>query len=359
MPDSNQTTPLQQVASSTISGSAPREGKSSRNSCRRLFEKASQNHKTLGTSDTWSIQLRTLIDVVMSAKQPMHLIWGSDRTIIYNDAYAPILARQHPDAMARPLPEIFPTLWSERFEPIIEQVFNGEAAAMKDMEVMIDRNGYPEEVHFSFSTTPVRNETGTIDGLLVVCVETTIEALAARKAQLLEDLTSVLIENADYEKVLSKSCRLLLEALSAKAVAFTKFDEETMEVSIVQSWTDPGYSPFPPVTSMKQLDAEEFNALTRGECIGVFESGRGLNDGAINDAKGRKSILVAPVLEAGKLKATMVVADDVNRKWLSNEADLLSVCADRIALNSRRAASEPVKHGPYPELLSVILAENI
>jgi len=49
--------------------------------------------------------LRTLVRVMLSSRQPMFVAWGIDRTLIYNDAYAPMLGERHPAALGRPFSE--------------------------------------------------------------------------------------------------------------------------------------------------------------------------------------------------------------------------------------------------------------
>src|SRR5688572_28601235 len=55
----------------------------------------------LGPMDRWPQSLRTVVGTCLAAPTPMVLWWGPDLTLIYNDAYAPILGRKHPDALGR------------------------------------------------------------------------------------------------------------------------------------------------------------------------------------------------------------------------------------------------------------------
>ena len=131
----------------------------------------------LGAPTSWPGALRTLIGVMLGSKQPMFVAWGAGRTLLYNDGYAAILARKHPDALGRP----FLDVWSEIRDdlvPIVEQAYAGEAVHMDDVMPMMDRNGHREETHFAFSYTPVRDETGTVVGLFCPCTKTTKQVLA-------------------------------------------------------------------------------------------------------------------------------------------------------------------------------------
>jgi PAS domain S-box-containing protein len=134
----------------------------------------------LGLPATWPQPLKTLTGVMLSANQPMFLAWGPDRTLLYNDGYAEILAGKHPSALGRD----FLDVWSEiraDLQPIVAQAFSGVPVHMADIQLLMLRKGYPEETHFSFSYTPIRDETGAIAGFFCPCVEITEQVLAERR----------------------------------------------------------------------------------------------------------------------------------------------------------------------------------
>ncbi|GGM29679.1 hypothetical protein GCM10009425_45260 [Pseudomonas asuensis] len=83
-------------------------------------------------------------------------------------------------SMGRPLLEV----WEEAREelaPIVDSVYNGTSIHMDDITLTMHRHGYPEETHFAFSYTPVRDEYGQVAGFFCPCVETTAEVLAERR----------------------------------------------------------------------------------------------------------------------------------------------------------------------------------
>ena len=137
----------------------------------------------LGPPEGWPSALKTLVGVMLGANQPMFTSWGTDeRTLFYNDAYSVLLAQKHPGALGRS----FRNVWIEvadDLDPLFDRVHAGEAIHMNDIELMIEREGGPQEAHFAFSYTPVRGETGGVDGLFCACTETTEEVLAERRHQ--------------------------------------------------------------------------------------------------------------------------------------------------------------------------------
>ena len=135
---------------------------------------------TLGDPVGWPQPLKTLVGVMLAAGQPMFVAWGPKRVLLYNDAYAPLLADRHPAALGLP----FLSVWSEvatQLTPLLDRVFAGEPVHMADLGLLLDRPHHPREAHFAFSYTPVRDEAGTIVALFCPCTETTEQVFAARR----------------------------------------------------------------------------------------------------------------------------------------------------------------------------------
>jgi PAS domain-containing protein len=80
----------------------------------------------------------------------MFITWGPDRTLLYNDAYAEILAAKHPAAVGRDFLEVWHEIRDDLL-PIVDQAYRGELVHMDSIELLMLRRGYPEQTHFSFS----------------------------------------------------------------------------------------------------------------------------------------------------------------------------------------------------------------
>ncbi|CAO3410130.1 PAS domain-containing protein [Azospirillum largimobile] len=134
----------------------------------------------LGEPAGWPSSLKTLVAVMLGSIQPMFVTWGSDRKLLYNDAYAEILAGKHPAALGRDFLEVWHEIRADLL-PIVEQAYSGEPVHMDDITLMMERRGYLEEAHFAFSYTPVRDEAGAITGFFCPCNEITGQIMAERR----------------------------------------------------------------------------------------------------------------------------------------------------------------------------------
>ncbi|HET7896264.1 MAG TPA: ATP-binding protein, partial [Flavisolibacter sp.] len=129
----------------------------------------------LGPPAYWPQSLRTTLGILLHSKFPMFLFWGPELICFYNDAYRPSLGNEgkHPAALGRPAAEIWPEIWSD-IKPQIDAIMQGgEATWHKDQLLPIYRNGRLEEVYWTYSYSPVIDESGSVAGVFVTCTETT------------------------------------------------------------------------------------------------------------------------------------------------------------------------------------------
>jgi signal transduction histidine kinase len=136
----------------------------------------------VGNPGTWPSSLRNTVSMILASKFPMFLWWGEDLIQFYNDAYRPSLGNtgKHPAALGQRGIECWPEIWDIIY-PLIHQVkTTGEATWSEDLLVPIYRNGKIEDVYWTFGYSPIRNESDEIEGVLVVCQETTKKVLTAQ-----------------------------------------------------------------------------------------------------------------------------------------------------------------------------------
>ncbi len=134
----------------------------------------------LGPPHTWDEALKTLVPIMLASSQPMFVVWGASRTLVYNDAYAEILASKHPHAIGRDFLEVWHEI-RDSLVPIVDAAYRGEPVRMDDIELWMERRGYREETHFSFSYSPVRAYSGEIAGFFCACNEITAQVHAERR----------------------------------------------------------------------------------------------------------------------------------------------------------------------------------
>ena len=153
----------------------------------------------LGTPDSWPQSLRTTLSIILNSRFPMFLFWGPELICFYNDAYRPSLGKdgKHPHALGKPAEEVWGEIW-DAIKPLIDQVLaGGEATWSEDQLLPIYRNGKLEDVYWTFSYSPVNDESGTPAGVFVTCTETTDKVLTLKKLEESNDQLAFAIDSAE------------------------------------------------------------------------------------------------------------------------------------------------------------------
>ena len=131
----------------------------------------------LGRPDTWPPSLRTIVALLQQSQFPMFVAWGKDLGFLYNDPYAEILGAKHPRAMGRRFYDIWSEIWPD-ISPLIDAAMAGQASFREDLPLVMNRKGCDEKTWFTFSYSPVRDESGTVAGMFCAVQETTRKVLA-------------------------------------------------------------------------------------------------------------------------------------------------------------------------------------
>ncbi|RYF37770.1 MAG: PAS domain S-box protein, partial [Chitinophagaceae bacterium] len=146
---------------------------------------------SIGTPDQWPANLKTMVATVVAARFPMFLWWGPDLIQFYNDAFQPSLGGDDKrfSSLGRNGREAWKDIWTT-IGPMIEGILDGnEATWNEDVLIPIFRNGHYEDVHWTFSYSPVPNPVdGSVDGVLCTCTETTQTVARLKKAEELEKI---------------------------------------------------------------------------------------------------------------------------------------------------------------------------
>jgi PAS domain S-box-containing protein len=151
------------------------------NEIARLIRGADWARTPLGPIDAWPHALRAAINLILNSRHPMFVFWGATLACFYNDAYRPSIGpERHPNAIGRPASEVWAEIW-DTIGPQIDLVMSGRGATWHENQfVPITRRGRRESVYWTYSYSPILDESFAtrVGGVLVVCTETTHEVLS-------------------------------------------------------------------------------------------------------------------------------------------------------------------------------------
>ncbi len=187
----------------------------------------------LGPLEGWPQSLRTTVSLCLASNFPISIAWGDDRVQIYNDGYWPICGGKHPHSMGQDFKECWFSAWPEIGEAF-ERAQAGEATYIEDQRMFLDRNGYLEETFFTFSFSPIRDESGRVGGLFHPVTETTRRMLSERRTRALRDLTARATKAESIEQACSIATEVLAEySLDLPFVLLYVFNEEGSQARLV------------------------------------------------------------------------------------------------------------------------------
>jgi len=146
-----------------------------------LVRKKNWEATELGPIEQWPQSLRITVSIVLNSQFPMFIWWGPKMITIYNDAYRMIAGEKHPAALGESGQKVWSEIW-DVVGPLANKVMNeGVSNWAEDQLLFINRRGFVEETYFTFSYSPILDESGSIAGVFCACTETTEKVMATRR----------------------------------------------------------------------------------------------------------------------------------------------------------------------------------
>jgi signal transduction histidine kinase/CheY-like chemotaxis protein len=173
-----------------------------------LMRSTDWSRTVFGPVASWPQSLRTAISIMLESHFAMVVAWGPDFRFFYNDRYLPVLGTKHPASLGKPGAAIFPEVWPV-VGPEFDRAFSGEAFAIDDWLLPLERNGYLENCWFTLSYSPIRDETGGVGGVLAVVVETTDRVEGERRLATLRELARRASEATTHQQACSTAAAVL------------------------------------------------------------------------------------------------------------------------------------------------------
>jgi signal transduction histidine kinase len=305
----------------------------------------------LGALETWPYSLRTAASMMLNARHPMYVAWGAELCLLFNDNYRQILGAKASDAqqvLGKPFREVWADVWHE-VGPMLDATLRGESLWFEDRPFVLVRNGFPEQMYASFSTSPIRDESGGIVGVLCVCTETTGNVRSQQEREEVEarlrllDAIGEATRLADEPKaIMEQSTRLLGEYLDATRVAYADLEPDNDRFTIRHDWCVDGAISTAGVYSLDLFGSRATSNLRVGRTLLINDVDRELAPGdgfEMFNRIGIKAIICCPLVKQGRLVAMMAVHQQQPRTWTAEEVALVEAVVDRCWAHIERVRS--------------------
>ncbi|KRB93119.1 hypothetical protein ASE07_14210 [Noviherbaspirillum sp. Root189] len=166
----------------------------------------------LGCPSGWSTSLKMAVSIMLDCAVPVYIALGPRFIQLYNDAYIPILGEaKHPKALGITTAET----WHE-IRDFVETQFtavmrSNRAVSMQHKLFPMLRKGFLEECYFTFSYSPLADETGQVIGVIVTVWETTEEFVHKRRDHVARMLVDDLSNAGDMHSAYAAFEKTVLE----------------------------------------------------------------------------------------------------------------------------------------------------
>ena len=297
---------------------------------------------SLGRPEGWPEALKTLVATMLGSRQAMFVAWGAERTMLYNDAYAELCQDRHPAALGAP----FAAVWHDIMDdvgPILERAMAGEPSQSDNIAFQLLRHGRPERAHFSYSYTPVRDETGTVAGMFCACADITTQVRAERRLAFRLTLEERLRGLGSDPEIMAVAAELLGGYCDAIRVGYAEVPPNSDHARVERDWCAPG------VASLAgRHDLTRYGSLAEyraGQAVSIedfeHEARNASPDVAEMHARlGIRAQVVVPLIKAGQLAALLYVHSATPRPWDSEDVALVREVAERTWANVQQARAE-------------------
>lgn len=137
-------------------------------------------------------------DTVRQAPVGITILRGSDYVVeMANEAYLKLVDRKEDTFVGRPLYDSLPEV-KESVSPLLDNVLNtGIPFHGNEVPVPLNRYGKIEISYFDFLYHPLKEENGTISGILVTVTEVSEKVEARKKIELNEDRLKIVVEASE------------------------------------------------------------------------------------------------------------------------------------------------------------------
>ncbi len=189
-------------------------------SVQTLIDQLDWARTPIGSRDSWPQSLRTSLSICLASRFPTLIWWGPEYVKLYNDAYAVVIAGKHPTALGSPGRDVWPEIW-EVIGPLLDQVMKeGKSTWSDDQLLWLRRHGFDEECYFTFSYSPIVDESGGVGGVFSSIFETTSKVIGERRLDILRQLAA----RAGDAKSVEDAVRNAEEILAANQRDIERFE---------------------------------------------------------------------------------------------------------------------------------------
>jgi signal transduction histidine kinase/CheY-like chemotaxis protein len=131
----------------------------------------------MGPIEQWPQSVKTAVDIMLANPQSVLVYLGPNQLMLFNDACFPILGDKQDWALGKPFREVFVEVWKD-FRSVMNDLMIGKSFYVENQALPIFGRPSRPIGWFTYSYTPLRDESGRVQGIFCVATETTEKVIA-------------------------------------------------------------------------------------------------------------------------------------------------------------------------------------
>ncbi|ODU66787.1 MAG: hypothetical protein ABT16_00825 [Rhodanobacter sp. SCN 65-17] len=300
----------------------------------------------LGPLERWPQSLKTALDLMIAAEQPVLVAWGQELIALYNRAFAALLGESRGRYFGAPCSELCGARWP-LLDGAVRATLRGEPQLWADQGMQLG----PDEGDtgwFTVSWMPLRDESGAVSGIYCTCVDTSDKVKAQQVLRESRDRQVFLLALSDALRPLSGpraiqlvASRLIGEHLQADRVGFAERGGD--EVCILENWSAPDMPPLGGVHRLSSFHPSIGASLRQGEIVKIDDI-RTVCEHPDDLAMYRRwqigAALVVPLRREDQFSGSFYVHQREPRRWSDSDARLVQSASERVWIAMQWATAE-------------------
>ncbi|KAG9563518.1 histidine kinase, partial [Aureobasidium melanogenum] len=148
----------------------------------------------LGPMSQWSDELRRLAVQIMFSPFPRMVYWGEEQAILYNQAASALLGSKHPNfALGNRFMDVWgPEIHEKHMKMIRAALDRGIVAEAKEMEAILERNGFIEETYWDVVLQPCSGPDGQMVAVLNTYQECTSSVFQHQRRTVIDKVQAII-----------------------------------------------------------------------------------------------------------------------------------------------------------------------
>ncbi|MGN2253553.1 ATP-binding protein [Frateuria sp. GZRe12] len=292
----------------------------------------------LGGPDRWPQSLRSVVSLLLNSKFPMFVAWGPELGFLYNDSYAEILGAKHPASLGARFEDIWREIWPD-IAPLIEAAMSGEGVYRENLPLLMNRKGFDEQTWFTFSYSPVWDESGSVGGMFCAVAETTDQVLATHRQRFRIELEEALSGAADPRVLIERAVTALGRHLGAQRVGYARLQQDG-ETLVYEACFAAGVEPLTGHFPLARFGAERVARHRKGLTEVCNDVEAEADDPEVWRAIQTRAVVSVPLIRDGRLVASLYVNFREPHRWTEQEVALIEDVATRTWAAIEQATAE-------------------